>query len=89
MSEKKQNIQESLEQILQEVDNDPAHFIELSDAELVEIVGGAYLRVVNTIPPDQMSKITPNFTIGEENCGPGSCHSACNSWCHNWCTDTN
>lgn len=50
MSERFEELQEQIESKLKEIDEHPSLCIELSDTDLVEIVGGAYMNAVVTKP---------------------------------------
>lgn len=83
MFEKNQNIQDSLDQTLKQVENNPSLPVELSEAELVAIVGGAYIKTVNTTLTKKILTLTAECTTGDDGgddggdtggeCG-GDCH---------------
>jgi hypothetical protein len=83
MFDQDETLRVSVEQTLLELDNDPFLHVELSSADLIEVVGGAYAQALRKSPSGAKLTKTPALTL-EDNCGPGSCHAACNSWCHDW-----
>jgi hypothetical protein len=50
MFQQKKKIQNSFEQMLKEVENTPSLYVELTDAEVAEIVGGAYMKAISVTP---------------------------------------
>ncbi|MBD2355396.1 hypothetical protein H6G41_12335 [Tolypothrix sp. FACHB-123] len=63
--------QDQLEQMLKEVENNPSVYVELSDTELVKIVGGAYIKAVAAMPLKKTLTLTAECTGGE--CTGGEC----------------
>lgn len=56
--------QDQLEQMLEEVENNPSVYVDLSDAELVKIVGGAYMKAVAAMPRKRTLTLTAECTGG-------------------------
>ncbi|MEW6497873.1 MAG: hypothetical protein AB1589_36040 [Cyanobacteriota bacterium] len=71
MFEQNQKRQDSLEQMLKDVENNPSLYVELCDAELVAIVGGAYMNAIIATPTKKGTVCT--CICNQSMCDFGAC----------------